>query len=76
MTFDRGNGWIVRNVRTAHGTESFFPEAWRGRENEAASEATGVPGTVFVHRSGFLAVHETLAGAKALIAGAEAAAAG
>ena len=76
VTFDRGNGWIVRNVRTAHGTESFFPEAWRGRENEAASEATGVPGTVFVHRSGFLAVHETLAGAQALIAGAEAVAAG
>ena len=68
VTFDRGNGWIVRNIRTAHGTESLFPESWRGRENDVASEATGVPGTVFVHRSGFLAVHETQAGALELIA--------
>lgn len=76
VTFDRGNGWIVRNVRTAHGTESLFPDSWRGRENDAASEATGVPGTVFVHRSGFLAVHETLAGALEMISKAEAQAAG
>jgi|GEM_PF-83318 len=76
VTFDRGNGWIVRNVRTARGTESLFPESWRGRENQAASAATGVPGTVFVHRSGFLAVHETRAGALALIAEAGAPAAG
>lgn len=72
VTFDRGNGWIVRNVRTAHGDESLFPESWRGHQNETASQATGIPGTVFVHRSGFLAVHETQAGALQMIADAQA----
>ena len=71
VTFDRGNGWIVRNIKTACGEESFLPEAWRGLENDAADAATGIPGTVFVHRSGFLAVHDTLEGAKAMIEASE-----
>ncbi|WP_052402512.1 MYG1 family protein [Muricoccus aerilatus] len=36
-----------------------MPEAWRGLQDAALEEACGIPGAVFVHRSGHLAIATT-----------------
>ncbi|CAL8107904.1 unnamed protein product [Calicophoron daubneyi] len=36
-----------------------FPEPWRGLRDEELSAVVGLPGCVFVHATGFLAVHKT-----------------
>lgn len=40
-----------------------LPAAWRGLRDEALSEASGIPGGVFVHTSGFIGGNATLEGA-------------
>jgi len=43
-----------------------LPEAWRGLRDEALSEATGVPGCIFIHASGFIGGNKTREGTLAL----------
>ncbi|GAP89574.2 putative MYG1 protein [Rosellinia necatrix] len=43
-----------------------LPEPWRGARDEALDEITGVPGSVFVHASGFIGGNKTFEGVKAL----------
>lgn len=40
-----------------------LPEAWRGLRDEKLSEVAGVPGSVFVHASGFIGGNKTFEGA-------------
>lgn len=50
-----------------------MPEAWRGLQDAALEQACGIPGAVFVHRGGHLAIAQTreatLALARACLAG-------
>jgi len=39
---------------------------WRGLRDEALSEASGIPGCIFIHSAGFIGGHETKEGALAL----------
>ncbi|KAI1179242.1 putative UPF0160 protein C27H6.8 [Nemania sp. FL0916] len=45
-----------------------LPEPWRGARDAALDEITGVPGSVFVHASGFIGGNATFEGVKALAA--------
>ncbi|MFO0691961.1 MAG: MYG1 family protein [Polyangiales bacterium] len=47
-----------------------LPAAWAGLENEALSEATGVPGSVFCHKNRFIAVFRTPEAAERALRGA------
>jgi uncharacterized UPF0160 family protein len=54
---DESGKWRVQAVSVT--PESFenrkgLPEAWRGLRDEELSKASGVPGGVFVHASGFI----------------------
>lgn len=40
-----------------------LPQPWRGLRDEALSEASGIPGGVFVHASGFIGGNKTFDGA-------------
>jgi hypothetical protein len=43
-----------------------MPEAWRGLQDAALEQACGIPGAVFVHRSGHLAIAATREAALAM----------
>jgi uncharacterized UPF0160 family protein len=43
-----------------------LPEPWRGLRDEALSEASGIPGGVFVHASGFIGGNATYEGILAM----------
>jgi uncharacterized UPF0160 family protein len=63
---DESGKWRVQAVPVS--PESFesrkaLPEAWRGLRDAALSAASGVPGCVFVHASGFIGGAETRDGA-------------
>lgn len=40
-----------------------LPSAWRGLRDDALSEASGIPGGVFVHAAGFIGGNKTMEGA-------------
>lgn len=59
-------GWRVQAVPVSK--DSFesrkpLPEAWRGVRDDKLSEVTGVPGSVFVHASGFIGGNQSFDGA-------------
>lgn len=60
-------GWSVQSVPPAPDrvTEQKIPHpvSWRGLRNEALSEASGLPGGIFCHASGFLSIWLTEADA-------------
>jgi uncharacterized UPF0160 family protein len=63
---DQSGKWRVQAV--AKSTDSFesrkaMPEAWRGIRDQVLSEASGIPGCVFVHATGFIGGNETREGA-------------
>ncbi|KAF5374755.1 hypothetical protein D9758_000271 [Tetrapyrgos nigripes] len=63
---DENGNWRVQAVPVS--PESFdsrkaLPEAWRGLRDDILSEASGVPGGVFVHASGFIGGNKTKEGA-------------
>jgi uncharacterized UPF0160 family protein len=63
---DNENKWRVQAVpATASSFESRkpLPAAWRGLRDQTLSDATGVPGCVFVHAAGFIGGHATRNGA-------------
>ena len=43
-----------------------LPSVWRGLRDAALSEASGIPGCVFVHASGFIGGNATKDGALAM----------
>lgn len=43
-----------------------MPEAWRGLRDAELSNASGIPGCVFCHASGFIGGNETYNGALAM----------
>jgi len=54
---DESGKWRIQAVPAS--PESFesrkpLPELWRGLRDEELAKVTGVPGTVFVHASGFI----------------------
>lgn len=66
---DSSGSWRVSTVpqsatsfRFRHG----LPEPWRGLRDDALSEATGVPGCIFVHAAGFIGGARTRDAALAL----------
>ncbi|MDD5241653.1 MAG: MYG1 family protein [Sulfuricella sp.] len=62
-------GWRVQAVSTVPHSFSMhkpLPESWRGLEGEALDAATGIPGGIFCHASGFICGHPTREGALAL----------
>lgn len=54
---ETAGNWRVQAVPVS--SESFesrkaLPEAWRGLRDEELSKASGVPGGIFIHASGFI----------------------
>ena len=74
----REKKWRIQAVGSSPGSfESrlALPAAWRGLRDEELSAASGVPGGVFCHISGFIGGNATLEGALAMAAKAVEAAA-
>lgn len=62
--------WTLQTVRPENsqfGSRKVLPESWRGLNGEALSAVTGVEGSVFCHKAGFIAAAETREGALALL---------
>jgi len=62
----KGCRWRVQAVNVAPGSfvsRKPLPEAWRGLAGDNLSRASGVPGCVFAHASGFIGGNETREGA-------------
>lgn len=63
---DREKKWRVQAMSAAPGSfqsRKPLPAAWRGLRDEELSAASGIPGGVFVHASGFIGGNATLEGA-------------
>ncbi|KAI1112988.1 putative UPF0160 protein C27H6.8 [Nemania sp. NC0429] len=61
--------WRIQAVPVAQGSfesRKALPEPWRGARDSALDEIAGVPGSIFVHASGFIGGNRTFEGAKAL----------
>ncbi|KAH3745876.1 metal-dependent protein hydrolase [Pelomyxa schiedti] len=67
LSFDSArNQWAASCVTKRKGSfqnRLSFPEPWRGLVMEKLASVTSIPGSQFVHSSGFLACNATLAGA-------------
>ena len=64
-------GWNWQAVPAALGSfdqRNYCPKAWRGRRDADVKAASGVPGAVFCHPSGFLGACETYEDAMAMAA--------
>lgn len=60
----RGN-WSAKTVETGvdlYDARFYFPESWRGLMDEELEKVTGIPGSMFCHKSGFLIVNKTKEG--------------
>jgi uncharacterized UPF0160 family protein len=61
--------WRIRAVSLENGSfenRKALPEAWRGLRDEELSTVSGVPGSVFIHASGFIGGNQTYEGVVAL----------
>jgi uncharacterized UPF0160 family protein len=59
-------GWRIQCVpvsRDSFESRKPLPEPWRGMRDDVLSEASGIPGGVFVHASGFIGGNKTFEGA-------------
>ncbi|KAI1425055.1 putative UPF0160 protein C27H6.8 [Xylaria sp. FL1777] len=64
-----GAKWRIQAVpvsKDSFQSRKALPEPWRGARDSALDEITGVPGSVFVHASGFIGGNNTFEGAKAM----------
>lgn len=69
MQDNRDSSWRIQAVGAGAGSfesRKALPEAWRGLRDDALAKATGVPGCVFVHASGFIGGASTKEGVLAL----------
>lgn len=67
---DLRGGWSAKNVQIGeelYDARFYFPEAWRGLVNEELEKVTGIKGSKFCHKSGFLCVNETKEGLMKMI---------
>jgi uncharacterized UPF0160 family protein len=58
--------WRIRAVSLEPGSfenRKGLPEAWRGVRDEDLSKVSGIPGSIFVHASGFIGGNATFDGA-------------
>jgi len=65
---EKGN-WRVQAISTAPGSfdnRRGLPTAWRGLRDEELSQASGIPGGIFVHAAGFIGGFKTEEGATAM----------
>ena len=65
----RGN-WsakVVENDGEMYNARIYFPESWRGLNDEELEKVTGIEGSNFCHKSGFLAVNKTKEGALEMV---------
>ena len=63
---DRDHSYRVQAVAVSPSSfesRKAFPEPWRGLRDEELSQKTGIPGSVFVHATGFIAGCKTKDGA-------------
>lgn len=63
---DAGGSWRVQAVPvepTSFECRKALPQQWRALRDEQLSQASGVPGGVFVHANGFIGGHSTREGA-------------
>lgn len=68
---DREKKWRIQAVGAAPGSfdsRKALPTPWRGLRDQELSAASGIPGGVFVHISGFIGGNATLEGAVAMAA--------
>ena len=60
----RGN-WsakVVDKSNELYNARIYFPESWRGLNDEELEKVTGIEGSTFCHKSGFLVVNKTKEG--------------
>lgn len=56
------SGWSAKSTIKEAGSfepRKAFPESWRGLQKEELEAVTGVPGSIFCHRTGYLVVADT-----------------
>jgi uncharacterized UPF0160 family protein len=66
---DSGGSWRVQAVPTdphSFGQRKGLPEPWRGLRDAELSDKCGLPGSIFIHASGFIGGHQTKEGALAM----------
>ncbi len=62
---DLRGGWsakVVEKGEQLYDARFYFPESWRGLVDEELEKVTGIKGSKFCHKSGFLAVNNTKEG--------------
>lgn len=62
---EREHKWRIQCVPpapTSFDQRKSMPQEWRGLRDEALSAASGIPGCVFVHASGFIGGNNTFEG--------------
>lgn len=67
---DLRNNWSAKNVTTgedAYDARFYFPKSWRGLVDAELEKVTGVEGSKFCHKSGFLIVNKTKEGLMKMI---------
>lgn len=65
----RGN-WSIKVVEKGdelYDARFYFPEAWRGLVDEELEKVTGIKGSNFCHKTGFMAVNKTKEGAMEMV---------
>ena len=66
---DTGGSWRIQAVpidpSSFHSRKKLL-EPFMGLRDDELSEKTGIPGSIFVHASGFIGGHQTLEGAMAM----------
>ncbi|PLW56522.1 hypothetical protein PCANC_01475 [Puccinia coronata f. sp. avenae] len=63
---DESQKWRIQAIPVSPGgfeSRKALPEAWRGLRDAALSDFIGIPGSIFVHASGFIGGHQTFEGA-------------
>ncbi|EFP74430.1 urease accessory protein [Puccinia graminis f. sp. tritici CRL 75-36-700-3] len=63
---DESQNWRIQAIPVTPGgfeSRKALPEAWRGVRDAALSELIGIPGSIFVHASGFIGGNQTFEGA-------------
>ncbi|MGC0367001.1 uncharacterized UPF0160 family protein [Rhodococcus sp. 27YEA15] len=64
-------GWSIQTVKPADskfGSRKLLPESWRGLNGAELAAVTGVAGSVFCHKAGFIGAADTREGALELLA--------
>jgi len=69
VLYPEGGNWRIKAIAEAEGSftsRKKLPEGWRGLSSDKLSEASGIPGCVFVHAEGFVGGNLSKEGALAM----------